>query len=99
MTLQRLPSFDHGKGLRGIDAKRLQQLGRHDLAYRALQRQAPVGRPRERCLARPLGPEVQNAPVISAQLGKQETAPVAELVVVMAELMAVITQRKRGPQY
>ena len=96
MTLQRLPGLDHRKGLRGIDAKRLEQLGRHDFAHRALQSQAPVGCPRERCLARPLGPEVQNAPIIGAQLGKQETAPVAELVVVMAELMAVITQRKRA---
>ena len=54
---------------------------------------AAVGR-----LARALGAEVEQAVPLVAKLGEGEAAPVADLRVVNAELMAVIAKRERVGQ-
>ena len=93
---QRLAGLDQREGLRGVDAQRLQHLGRQHLAHAALQRQPPVAAARPGRLARALGAEIEQAAVRAvAQLGEQEAAAVAEVGVVDAELVAVVAQRQR----
>lgn len=100
MPLQRFAGFDHREGLAGIDALRFEHFGGEDLAHGAFQRQAPVGGAAPRGLASALGAAIEQAASIQcigsvAHLGKEETAPVADLGVVHAELVAVVTQRQR----
>ena len=69
---------------------------RQNLAHAALERQPPVAAPRPGRLAAALGAEIEQSAVLGvAQLREQEAAPVAEVRVVHAELVAVIAQRQR----
>jgi hypothetical protein len=93
---QRLAGLDQREGLGGVDAERLEHLGREDLAHAALERQPPVALPRPRRLARPLGAEIEKPAVLEvAHLGEEKPAPVAEVGVVGAELVPVVAQRQR----
>ncbi len=90
------PGLDQGEGAAGGDAQGLQHLGRQHFAHPALQRQPPVGGPRPRSAAGALGPQVQQ-PIRArlAQLGEEKAAPVAQVGVVVTELMAVIAHGQR----
>ena len=74
--------------------KRLENLGRKDLANATLEGQPSVGMTAVGRLSRSLGPKVEQAVAIVAQLGQQEAAAVADFRVVHAELMAVVSQGK-----
>ena len=94
-ALQRLAGLDQREGLRGVDAERLEHLGREHLAHAALQRQPPVAEAAVGRLARALGAEVEQPARAVAELGEQEAAAVADVGIVHAELVAVIAQRQR----
>ena len=94
-ALERLAGFEQRKTLRGVDAERLEHLRREDLAHAALQRQPAIGMAAVGRLARALGAEVEQAIAIISQLGKGEAAAVADVRIVHAELMSVVTQRER----
>ena len=84
------------KRLRGVDAERLEHLGREHLAHAALEREAAVGAARPRGRAAALGAEIEQAAAAElVHLREQEAAAVAELGIVGAELVAVIAQRQR----
>ena len=90
------PVSNRLKRLRGVDAERLEHLGREHLAHAALQRQPAVAAARPRRLAAALGAEIEQPAVGGvAQLREEEAAAVAEVGVVRAELMAVVAQRQR----
>jgi hypothetical protein len=74
---------------------RLEHLGRQDFANAALQCQPSVAEPAVRRLPRSLGAEVHQAAAIVAQLGEGEAATVADVRIVLAELVPVIAQRQR----
>ena len=95
MALEFLTGLDQAEALAGVDAQRLEHRGRQHLAHAALQRQPPIAHPRPRRAARPLGAEVEQAAVGVVQLREQEATAVAEVGVVVLELVAVIAQRQR----
>ena len=78
-----------------LTPERLEHLGREHFANAALERQAAVGVAAVGRLARALGAEVEQAVAIVAELREGEAAAVADLGIVHAELVAVITQRQR----
>jgi hypothetical protein len=91
--------LDQAERFRGLDPERLQHLGRQHLAHAALERQPPISAARPGRLAAPLGGEVEKPSVLEiVRLREQKAAPVAELGVVGAELMAVVAQRQRLPE-
>ena len=93
---QLLAGLDQAEGLRRVDAERLQHLGGEDLAHAAFQRQPAVGGARPGRAAAALGAEIEQPAVLEVvHLREQEAAPVAELGIVAAELVAVIAQRQR----
>ena len=92
---QRLTCFDDGECLGSIHPKRFQHLGRQDFADTAFQRQAAIGGTAIGRGARTLGPKVQQASRLIAHLGEQKAAPIANLGIVHAELVAVIFERQR----
>ncbi len=94
-AFQRFAGFDQREGARRLDTKRLEHFGGEDLAHAALQRQAAIAETAPRRLAAALGGEVHQPVATIAQLREQETAPVADIGIVHAELMAVIAQRER----
>ena len=94
-ALQLLAGLEQREGLRGVDAERLEHLGREHLAHAALQRQPPVAEAAVGRRARALGAEVEQPAAVVAQLGEQEAAAVADVGIVHAELVAVIAQRQR----
>jgi len=99
VALEFLAGLDQREALRGVDPLRLQHGGGQHLAHAALQRQPSVRRARPRGLAAALGGEVEQASVQQVvQLREQEAAPVAEIGVVRAELVAVVAQRQRRLQ-
>src|SRR6185369_5157653 len=65
------------------------------LAHPALQGQAPIGVETVGGLSGSLCAKVEQSAAIVAKLREQEAAAVADLRIVHAELMAVITQRQR----
>ena len=95
VALQRLAGLDQREGLRGLDAERLEHLGREHLAHAALQRQPAVAEAAVGRLARSLGAEVEQPAAAVAQLREQEAAAVADVGIVHPELVAVIAQRQR----
>jgi hypothetical protein len=95
MALQRLAGFKQREGFRGVDAERFEHLRGQHLADATLERQAPIAEARIGRLARALGAEIQQAVLIVAQLRVEKAAPVADLRIVHAELMAMITHRQR----
>ena len=92
---QLLAGLEQREALRRIDAERLEHLGRQHFAHPALERQPPVGGAAVGGLARSLGAEVEQPARVVAQLGEQEAAAVADVGIVLAELVAVIAQRQR----
>ena len=95
IALQRLAGLDDGQGAGRVDAQRLQHLGGQYLAHAALQRQSPVAEPAIGRLARPFGAQVQQPVPSVAQLREQQTAAIADVGIIVAELMAMIAQRQR----
>src|SRR3546814_4313763 len=67
-------------------------------AQAPFQRQPAVTEPAVRRLPRSLGAEIHQPSAIVAKLREQEAAPVADIGVVIAELVAVIAQRERCGQ-
>ena len=55
------------KVLRGVDAQRLQHLGRQHLAHAALERQPAVAASRPGRLAAALGAEIEQTPVLASR--------------------------------
>lgn len=97
MAFQCLSCLDHRERLRGVDAKRFEKLGRQNFTDRPFQRQPAIGRAGKGSLSRPFCAKVENPSIIGAKLGKQKTAAIAKVRVVMAELMTMIAERQRGP--
>ena len=95
VALERLAGLDQREGLGGLDAERLEHLGRQHLADAALERQPAVADAAIGRLARALGAEIEQAAGPVAQLREQEPAPVADIRIVNSELVAVIAQRQR----
>src|SRR5262249_8347600 len=95
-AMELLAGLEEAEGLRGVDAERLEHLGREDLADAALQRQAPVAVARPRRPPAALRSEVEQAIVDGIdELREEEPAPVAERRVVGPELVAVVAERER----
>ena len=86
--------FDDRECLGGFNAKRLQHLGRQYLADGPLQCQSPVAVAAVWCSPRTFGAKVQQAPQMITHLRKQETATIADIGIIVPELMPVITQRQ-----
>ena len=93
-AFERFAGFDQREAARGVDAQRLEHFGGEHFAYPPFERQAAVAEAAPRRRARSLGGEVHQAPARVAQLRKQEAASVANLGIILAELVAVIAQRK-----
>ena len=89
------PVSNKSEGLGCVDAERFEHFGREHFAHAALQGQASVGSAAVRGLARTLGSEVEQAVPLVAKLGEGEAAAVADVRIVHAELMAVISKRER----
>ncbi|MNS56514.1 hypothetical protein D3C72_893750 [compost metagenome] len=112
VAFQRLAGLDQRQDAAGGSPQAFQHGGGQDLAHAALQRQPPVAAPRPRRLTGPLGSQVEKstwrgaiardavARCLSAvrfsKLRREEAAPVAEVGVVGAELMAVIAHGDRA---
>ena len=94
-AVEMLAGLDQREGARGVDAERLEHLGRENLAHAALEREAAVAGPAPRRRPRSLGAEVHQPALRVAHLREQEAAAVAEIGIVVAELVAVIAQRQR----
>jgi hypothetical protein len=94
-AMEMLAGFDHGEGFRGVGAQRFQHGGGQNLAHRAFQRESPVALSAPWRDARSLGAKVHQPPGAIAHLGKEEAAPITQIGIVMAELVAVIAQRQR----
>ncbi len=77
---------------------RLQHGGRQHFANPALQRQSAIGGAGIGRLARTLRAKIKHAAPIIPKLREQESAPVAQIGIVHAELMAVIAQGQRLPK-
>ncbi len=92
---QFLAGFEQGEGLGRVDAERFEHFGREDFSNAALEGEAAVGCAAVRGLAGSLGAEVQQPAVLVAKLGEGEAAPVADVGVVHAELVAVIPKGER----
>ena len=103
--LQRLAGLDQGEGAAGRNPQGLQHRGRQNLAHPAFQGQPTVAAARPGRLARSLGSQIQQTGPRAAprsrrlrrlpHLGRQKAAPVAQVGVVVTELMAVIAHRQR----
>ena len=78
-----------------LTPERLQHLGGEHLAHAALEGEAAVAEAAPRRLPGSLGAEVHQPAACIAQLREEEAAPVADVRVVHAELVAVIAQRQR----
>ena len=93
---QRFAGLDQAERFGCVDAERFEILGRKDFTHTALQGEPSIAPPRPRCLSRALGAEIEQSSVVEiVQLREQKSAAVAEVGIVTAELMAVITQRQR----
>ena len=98
MTGELIAGLEHAKGFRGIDAQRFEHFCGENFPHRAFQRQAAIAGARPRRPARSLGAEVQQAAGRIAHLGIEKAAAIADLRIVMTELVAVIAhgQRRMG---
>ena len=92
---QFLAGFDNRKCLRSVDAERLEHFGRQNFADRTLQGQPAIAGPAPRRRPRTLGPQIHESFLMIAQLREQKTPAIADFGIIIAELMAVITQRQR----
>src|SRR5205085_5536617 len=95
VALQSLAGLDQREGLGGLDAQCLQHLGGEDLAHAALQSQTAVAEAGVGGLARALGAEIEQPARAVAELGEEETPPVADVGIIGAELVPMIAQRQR----
>jgi hypothetical protein len=97
VTLQFLAGLDQREGLGRVHPERFQHGAGQKLAHPALEGQPAVGPPRPGGAARPLGAEIEEAAVLEVVcLREEKAAPVPEVRIVAAELVAVIAQRQRG---
>ena len=87
---QRFAGLEQRERLGGVDSARLQHRRRQHFAHAALQREAAIAEARIGGLAGAFCAQVQQPPAIVAQLGVEEAAPIADVGVVIAELVAVI---------
>ena len=94
-ALQRLAGLDQRKGATGRDALRLQHRRRQHLAHPALQRQPPIAAPRPGRLAGALRSQIHQPTRGVAHLRRQEPSPVAQIGIVVPELMPVIAHGDR----
>jgi hypothetical protein len=92
---QILTRLDQRQRAAGRHVQRLQHLGRQYFAHPALQRQSAIAEAAVRGLSRSLGAKVHQPPGTIPHLRKGEAAPVADLRVVLTELVTVIAQRQR----
>ncbi len=91
VPLQGLAGLEQGERAGGVHAQGFQHLAGQHLAHPALQGQAAIAKARIGRLTRALGAQVQQAAgAMLTQLGEQKAAPVADLRVVGAKLVAVI---------
>ncbi|MNE06383.1 hypothetical protein D3C80_989710 [compost metagenome] len=90
VPLQLFAGLDQRQDAAGWDAQALQHGRRQGLAHPALQRQPPVRMARPGRLSRTLGAQIQEPSRSVPHLRRQEAAPVADLGIVNAELVAVI---------
>ena len=95
-AIEFLAGFDQRQRFRGINAQCFQHAGRKHFAHAALEGQPAVAAARPRRYPAPLGPEIEQAPIGQIEeLGIEKAAPVAEIGIVAAELVAVIAQSQR----
>ena len=92
---QLLAGFDHRECFRCVDAKCFEHFRRQYLADRSLEGQPAIAAAAPRRCARALRPEVHQPALIVAQLREQESAAIADLVIMGAKLGAVIAQGER----
>ena len=90
-TFQRLAFFGQVENLKKLIRYCLEHLGRQHFAHAALERQPAVGGAAIGRLSGTLGGQVEEAATVVAQLREQEAAAVADVGIVHAELVAVIT--------
>src|SRR5207237_221835 len=88
--LEGFAGLKQGERLRRVHAEGLQHLGRKHLANAAFERQAAVGGAAVGRLARAFGAEVEKAIAVVPKLPEGEAAPVADVGIVHAELVAVV---------
>jgi len=91
-TYQFFACFNDGKCFGGVDAQSLQHLRCQYFAHPTFKRQAAIATAAVGRGARPLGREVKQAAVAIAHLCKQETATIANVRIIHAKLVAMITQ-------
>ena len=96
--VQRFPRFDDRQRPRRGDVQRLQHLGRQDFAHTAFEGQATIAETTIRRLPRALGAQFEQAAIGRRHLCEGEAAPVAQVAIILAELMPVIAQRQRPRQ-
>ena len=87
--------FDDAERAAGGHAERFEHFGGEDFAHRALQREAAIAGAAVRRGAGALGAQVHQAARHVPALREQETAAIAQIGVVGAELVAVIAQGER----
>ena len=96
VALELFAGLDQREAFAGVDAEGFEHFGREDFADAALEGQAAIGAARPRGAARAFGGEIEQAAVFEViALGEEEAAAVAEVGVVVLELVAVIAQRQR----
>jgi hypothetical protein len=94
-AMEMLAGFHHAQRFGRVGAQGFEHFGRQNFAHRAFQRQTAIALTAPWRGARTLGAKVEQAARAIAHLGKQETAPVAQLRIINPELMPVIAQRQR----
>ena len=94
-AIERFAGLEQGEALRRVDAERFEHFGREDFAHAAFQGQPAIGVAAVRGLSRSLGAEIEQAAAVIAKLRESEPAAVADLRVVHAKLVTVITQGQR----
>ena len=94
-AFERFAGFDQRQAARRIHAERFEHFGGQDFAHAALERQAAVAEAAVGGLARALRAKVHQAAAVVAALCVEEAAAVADIGIVRAELVAVVTERQR----
>ena len=95
VAVQGFAGLDQRKGLGGVDPQRLQPGGGQHLAHPALERQPTVTKAAVGGLTGTLGAEIeQPAGARLPHLREQKAAPVAQIGVVVLELVPVVLQRQ-----
>ena len=96
IALKRLTSLNHRQGFGGIDTKCIEHFGCQNFPHCTFQCQPAIRRSRKGCLARTLSPQIEDTAIAAPHLGKEKTTTISKLRIVMAELVAMITESQRG---